>query len=52
MNMDAMRTERGQVYSPDDLGRLVCDAGFTAPDFHPLKAPPGSMGMLVARNVP
>lgn len=45
----ALRTERGHVYSAQELTPLLHDAGFGAPQLTPLSAHPHIIGMLVAQ---
>jgi ubiquinone/menaquinone biosynthesis C-methylase UbiE len=47
----ALRTQQGHVHSPEELTRLLLDAGFAAPELIPLEVPPFIMGMLVAGKV-
>ena len=44
----ALRTERGRVHSCDELCDLLLEAGFVAPQVHPLPVCPHSMGMIIA----
>jgi 2-polyprenyl-3-methyl-5-hydroxy-6-metoxy-1,4-benzoquinol methylase len=44
----ALRTEAGCVYSPEELGRLLGEAGFESPRLVNLPVPPYAEGMLVS----
>jgi len=44
----ALRTERGRVYSAEELAALLGESGFVAPQLLPLEVPPFVLGMLLA----
>jgi len=46
----ALRTEKGQVYSCEQLQEFLSQAGFTGFKFSPIKVPPYTMGMLLAKK--
>lgn len=45
-----LRTEAGQVHSPEELQRYLGDAGFKDPDVLPIAVPPYTMGMILAKK--
>lgn len=46
----ALRTELGQIYTCEDLENLLKRAGFEKSTFNPIRVPPYSMGMILARK--
>ena len=46
----ALRTEKGQVYSCEQLQEFLSQAGFSGFKFSPIKVPPYTMGMLLAKR--
>lgn len=46
----ALRTEKGQVYSCEQLQNFLTQAGFTEFKFSPIKVSPYTMGMLLAKK--
>jgi len=44
----ALRTERGQVYTREQLQGFLTDSGFAQPSFSPVEVPPYTMGMMLA----
>lgn len=46
----ALRTEQGQVYACEALRGFLRDAGFRTATYIPIKVPPYSMGMILARK--
>lgn len=47
----ALRTENGKVYSLEELQNFLQRADFTEFSFSPIKAPPYTMGMLLAKKI-
>lgn len=46
----ALRTEKGQVYSCEQLQEFLSQAGFAGFKFSPIEVPPYTMGMLLAKR--
>lgn len=46
----ALRTEKGQVYSSEQLQEFLLQSGFVELEFHPIRVPPYTMGMLLAKK--
>jgi ubiquinone/menaquinone biosynthesis C-methylase UbiE len=46
----ALRTEKGRVHTPDELQQYLSRAGFGQGQFTPLRAPPYTMAMMVAKK--
>jgi len=46
----AIRTEHGRVHSPADLLRYLALSGFEKGVVTPLRVPPYTMGMIVAKK--
>ncbi len=46
----ALRTEKGQVYSREELEHFLGQAGFVKPTFSPLQVPPYTIGMIFAKK--
>ncbi len=46
----ALRTEKGQVYSSEQLQEFLLQSGFVDFEFHPIRVPPYTMGMLLAKR--
>ena len=46
----ALRTERGQVYTTEQLQSFLERAGFAAIEFKPIPVVPFTMGMIIAKK--
>ncbi len=46
----ALRTEKGRVHTPDELLQYLARAGFNQGSLTPLRAPPHTMAMIVAKK--
>jgi cyclopropane fatty-acyl-phospholipid synthase-like methyltransferase len=46
----ALRTEKGQLYSPEEIEQSLRQTGFAETEFSPIGVPPYTMGMVLARK--